>query len=204
MAANKDLRVTSLIELPKGEDAMWMMIRKLGAQGSFAACDVATFTDCRTNVALAYMIRLEKAGFIRRSPEGRRKVRSRPQLFELARDAVFTPRVLRDGTEKPELLIQTLWRSMRMLKTFTVQELADIVEEAGREANVPSIRSYVCALASAGVLEVAKASKQRGWHSYRLVRSVGPKAPQVLAARIVFDPNAKATIGVADAREVAP
>lgn len=87
------------------------------------------------------------------------------------------------GADKRE----KLWRAMRILRTFTIGELAAVIELA----SVKSVSAFCSELQRAGYLTV-----QRGNHHqhecarYRLIRDTGPIAPWAMNySAAVYDPN---------------
>lgn len=104
-----------------------------------------------------------------------------------------TPRVRRDGTILPEAGQERLWRAMKILKTFTVRELA--AASAADDATPvpePTANTYVVHLRHAGIV----ALESPGAHNrYRLARNLGGAAPKILATRAVYDPNSGKIVG---------
>lgn len=198
---SRDLRTKVEIALPKGEAAIWEMIQKLDKQGTWSPTDVARFVASDAKTVQYYVARLHAAGYVR--AVGRSGSRGRPKLFEIARPSIFTPRVSKDGKELPELNIDTLWRTMRMLKVFQAEDLAAYLEDTGRAANVKSIRVYLGRLFGAGLLVAAGKRGQRQGQRYRLARIPGPRAPRILSTHVVWDPNRGEQLGTAQTDEVA-
>ncbi|TFF20513.1 hypothetical protein E3C22_16520 [Jiella endophytica] len=196
---SKDLRARVEISLPKGEEAIWAMIQKLDREGCWSTSDVSCFVGHKTKVIANYVARLESAGYVRRV--GRSKVRGEPTLYEIARPSIFAPRISSSGDDLPELVIETLWRTMRMLKVFRAEDLAAYLAETGRAPNVKSIRVYLWRLHGAGLLAFAGKRGQRQEQRFRLVRIPGPRAPKVLTANVVWDPNRGEPLGTAQAEE---
>lgn len=87
---------------------------------------------------------------------------------------------------------ERMWRTMKLLRAFTPQDLAVHASLPGAEVAEAEAKYYCRMLAQAGYLVVAAPAKPaRGGHqaSYRLVKSTGPKAPQVTRLKAVWDPN---------------
>lgn len=92
-------------------------------------------------------------------------------------------RVLNKG---PRCKRAKLWQAARILREFTCEELAAVVEQP----NVQSVRNYVCLLARVGYLRTTKAGSNAQPRRYRLVRNSGPLVPHFMRNhRIVYDPN---------------
>ena len=80
---------------------------------------------------------------------------------------------------------EKVWRVIRGLGDFTVEELAILVEEKQH-----TVTFYTSLLCKAGYIRhVGKRKAASGWPQrvYRLVKNTGPKAP--IQKRCLFDPN---------------
>lgn len=200
--AHKELRIGAAIELPKGEEGIWTMIQKLDPLGTWTIRDVARMVGCIPTQAHNYIVRLERCGYVERV--GKTPGREGGVLFRrTARQSVRgAPRIAQNGKELGELQIETIWRTIRMLKRFTVPELAAFASTDERNVPVTTVQVYVSALLRAEIIiRDGKREHQRAHHHYRLLRSIGPRAPRILTANIVFDPNSKKTLGVAETTE---
>jgi len=100
--------------------------------------------------------------------------------------------------DAPETARQRMWRTAKMLKTFTLTDLALHASVPGGDVPVGSARIYVQFLAAAGYLAVVTPAKRdRAAHvttTYRFVRSTGPLAPQVIRPVAVWDPNERQVV----------
>jgi hypothetical protein len=114
------------------------------------------------------------------------------------------PRIRRDGTVLPEPQNQSMWRAMRMAKSFTCEFIASETTTPQRETKQLVARRYMRELAAAGILVAASKGKPGTHKVFRLARDLGPLAPKVLRMHAVFDPNANAIIGNLQGREVQP
>ncbi len=184
--------------VPRGQDGFWAIIREIdqeieetaGTRG-WTVADV----DLRSNVDRGtirdFVRRLELGGFVRRLP-GLGIAR-----YRLTTSRLEAPRLRRDGTELPEPQTQTIWRTLRMMKSGTAEEVARHATTAERAPDLQVVRRYLRELVAAGVLIPAVEGGGRSNRSvYRLVRDLGPKAPKILRAHVVFDPNAGLVLGV--------
>jgi hypothetical protein len=84
-----------------------------------------------------------------------------------------------------------LWRTMKMLKTFSAEDLAIHASVPGRPVSLQTARDYCNRLARTGrYLRFVERGVQGGAASlYRFVGSTGPRAPRIGRDRSVFDPN---------------
>lgn len=200
--------LTDMVELtiavPRGHEGFWSVIRELDAIGPWTRRQV----DDRCNVDRAsikdYVLRLQAGGFVQQVGTLDRCPGTKAILYRLKRSPLEAPRLDRQGRELAEPMYVTLWRTMKMAKTFTVRELAQL---AGGEAGRISTRragDYVQALARVGIVARVSGGRQRGSNvEFRLVRHLGARAPQIMRSQVVFDPNSRTVVG-SDTREVAP
>lgn len=109
-----------------------------------------------------------------------------PALYILAQDmGVSAPRVRRDGTVLSEPAQQAMWRAMRVLREFGPRDLVAHAAMAGISIKLSTVVTYCNWLARGGYLRPAKS---RGG-PYRLLLDTGPKAPQILHVKQLFDAN---------------
>lgn len=113
--------------------------------------------------------------------------------FLLVQDGGYhAPRLRKDGTPVTQGVgVTNMWRSMRILKTFTAPELAQISTTKTVSVSEATVVSYIGMLFSTGYLAVVeKARPSIGRKaSYRLVRNSGPKPPMIQRVKRVYDPN---------------
>jgi hypothetical protein len=190
--------------VPRGHAGFWAIICDLDRSGPWRICDV----DQRSNVDRAsikdFVRRLERGGYLGRAGEGPGlKGKGSATLWRLLRTSIDAPRLDRAGNELPEPLEHSLWRTMRIVKQFTARELADMASLPERRISLVVTQRYMKGLATVQLLlPVSKASTGLD-QTYRLVRDLGPKAPSITRAQIVFDPNARQVVGVPTLDEVA-
>ena len=108
-----------------------------------------------------------------------------PREYCLLRDmGVDAPRLKKDGTFLPPSGRSRMWQAMPILGTFTARELA-------LAASLPEARiEYYCRWLEKGRY-LRRISGKGETPRYQCIpaRRHGPKAPQILAVRRVFDPN---------------
>ena len=185
--------------VPRGRDGIWSVIRDLDAKGPWTINDVSARTNVHGANVSSYVARLRRGGFAEQVGEegSHRHVR---KVYRLTRSPMAAPRLAYDGSRLPETGNETLWRTMKMLKVFGASELA---------AHCPGVslvrtRTFVTHLAQAGVLAIARKRRPDAEAQYRVAINIGSRAPMILHAKIVFDPNANQVIGQPETREVAP
>jgi hypothetical protein len=182
--------------VPRGHAGFWSIILGLDAVGPWRLCDV----DQRTNVDRAsskdYVHRLERGGFVHRIGEGPgHKGKGTATLWRLLKSPFEAPRLDRAGNELQEPLEALMWRTARIVKTFTASELASMASLPDREVRLGLARRFVSVLAAAEILRPVGPASGPVERTYRLVRDLGPLAPSISRTQMVFDPNSRQVIG---------
>lgn len=117
-----------------------------------------------------------------------------PREYRLLRDmGVDAPRLKKDGTPLPPPGRSRMWQAMPILGTFTARELA-LAASLPEAAVAESEAEYYCRWLEKGryLRRVSGMDGGKGeTPRYQSIpaRRHGPKAPQILAIRRVFDPN---------------
>jgi len=108
------------------------------------------------------------------------------------------------GKAQPFTARQAMWNAMRVLKQFSVNELAAVASTEERPVAPHTADNYIRALLRVGVLTpVAKPQRLDGRGSlpgvYRLApgANTGPHAPKLCNANFVFDMNTRQPLGEA-------
>lgn len=196
--------VKANLRVPRGNDAYWKLILELDQAGPWTIRQLVARSNVSTGTIGQFVDALQLAGIAtivgRDTP--RRAHMPGAAHYRLARRPVDTPRLRRDGTELPEPQIQVLWRTLRMIKVFSPRELVELASEGGGEVNLSHARGYLSLLSAAGIIVQVKPNGAGDEGRYRLARDLGPRAPKILQARMIFDPNANQVVGDAQSREV--
>lgn len=177
MAAN----LQSSAPAPTDRERIWAAIREMR---EFTSLDLARKTglDSRRDLIRDYLAGLERAGFIRVSVERRRGSLNR---YALANDAgVNAPRVNKAGGILPPSGRNRMWKTMRILGTFTARELASAASLADAPVAVSEAEYYCAWLCRGGYLR----GDGKRW-VFIPAMNTGPKAPQILRVRKLYDPN---------------
>ncbi len=194
-----DMVQASLV-VPRGEDGFWAIVLDLDRAGDWTVRMVADRTNVATGIVGKYVRKLLAGGYaelVGETPRPHRNL-APAKVYRLVKKPVIGPRLRPDGTELAETANDQLWRTMKMSKAFSSLDLADLCPRVSHSA----ARGYIFALAAAGV--VAKVSGKGDEARYRLVRNLGLRAPRILRAKLVFDPNANVVVGASVTREVQP
>lgn len=183
--------------VPLGPESMWRAMMKKHASGrEWSALDIVRSTGAEIEQVEDYLLRLKKAGFVKvagKDSEGE-------TTWRILRAVGVPPHLTEDGSlAHTPIVIENLWRCMRMLKNFT---LDDVINHAhADEYPVPSMTAHVyfSALIEAGFLVALPVSKDReqGWkprYRIRLGYEAGSLPPRIYSVSLVFDPNKEEVI----------
>lgn len=170
-----------------GRPEIWAALRQLRhATGETirktAAAQWATVED--------YLKSLVAAGIVEITSVGPRR---RDHMFALVRDTgAEAPRVRKDGSLIPPTQTEALWRSIKMIGTFTAGELSAAANVAEAQA-----KDYCQHLSRAGYLLTVEKNHPNPTR-YRLnpTRNTGPLPPQVQRTKAVYDPNLRSVVWV--------
>lgn len=183
---DKGFKATVIAEA--GEDAMWARMRELQTrQDGFTVLDVLKGIRQRRDTIAEFVRRLEAGGFVIRTG-------SRPTetglsvVYALATKRIATPKVNRDGTERPEPKNQVLWRAMKILGRFTASELTEAASTPERPISLLTVKTYLKHLKRVRVV-TASPNRIKNREVYRLAKNLGAQAPRILSAKMVLDPN---------------
>lgn len=102
------------------------------------------------------------------------------------------PRLRPDGSAVTQGAgVTNIWRSMRMLNTFSVVDLVLHSSTPSTKVTESTVKSYVSMLLTTGYLRVVqKSNPVKGRQAiYRLVRNSGPKPPMIQRVKQVYDAN---------------
>lgn len=199
-------RVKTDLVLPRSNEALWALIRTLDAEGPWTATDVCKRTLINPGTPRRLIKRLLRGGYAEQI--GTRTTKGKnPQeapLYRLLKSPVEWPRLAADGSSRPEPRMETMWRSMKMAKTFTARELMAMADRDGLPIPLGTARGYLDKLARVGIV-VRVSNKGRSGPAaagrrpnretrYRLVKNLGALAPKILSTKVVFDPNARVVL----------
>lgn len=110
-------------------------------------------------------------------------------VYRLLRDmGVDAPCVRRDGTVLPENAQSRMWRAMKILRVFSVQDL--VVHAALPVAPIaPGAALRYCQWLVRGKYLTALPREKNDVSRFRFIRDTGAKAPQILRVKQLFDAN---------------
>lgn len=176
-------------------DTIWATIRQLK---KFRASDIIEKTNIPQRTITTYLYSLVLAGFLSKETEEKEWERLGNILkykvvsFTLIRDNGFdAPRLRRDGSPILETSQNRMWRAIRILKIFTLQELLSVVVNNEVSVSTTAADTYLKQLRKAGYLK-----KQRDDKAYQInpAMNYGAKAPQIQKINQIYDPNIKKVV----------
>lgn len=178
------------------QSATWAQIR---AQKTFTVRSINDEVGAHRTTVFDYIRRLIAGGYV----EIEKEVNGAAH-FILVRDAgVHPPRLRRDGTPVQQGSgTQNIWRSMRMLKTFTPADLVIHSTTDTVEVQLATAKKYCAMLLKAGYLRVLEKAVPGGKRQarYRLIRDSGPLPPQIQSVKQVYDQNLRRVMYTPEAR----
>ncbi len=161
----------------------WAEIRRLG---TFTVEAVEKKCDAHHRAVVDYVIGLTRAGHVQQLADGQ---------FRLVRDVgVEAPMLRRDGHELGDTRErEAIWRTMKMLDTFTAQELSLHASTEECRVSERSANYYLTALRQAGYL--VPAGRAAGRMRFKLLRSRAKALPPLVqVVTQVYDPNEKKVV----------
>lgn len=175
--------------------ATWNVMRaRSGIDGGFAAHEVVGrggFTS--VDQVHAFVLEMMAAGVVERLPGDD----GEPARYRVTRALEKVPPPAAEDTQTANL-----WRTMRMLKTFSTVELQAAATTEETPVTLPMAQRFIGFLKLAGYLTVIAKPAHGRPASYQLRphMNTGPKAPVIRKVKEVFDANR----GQVMWREVAP
>lgn len=178
-------KLTLAAAAPSARELVWAALR--ANREGITQLRINGLTMVRPGIIQDYLASLIRGGFVEVVEAlGPGKQRQ----YRLVRDTgADAPRLKKDGTCLPPSGRSRMWQAMPILGTFTARELA--LAASLPEARIAdSEAEYYCRWLEKGryLRRVSGKGETLRYQSIA-ARRHGPKAPQVLAIRRVFDPN---------------
>jgi predicted transcriptional regulator of viral defense system len=186
----KNKVIEARIVVQRGDDYWAEMLKK--ADG-FTVAEVARASGAEKAAVRNFANRLVKGGLATKTG-----VRGCLDVYTLLHLSPVKPRLDADGKLIQETVYETVWRSMRMAKDFSITSLMDYLGARVGGASESTVRYYIRDLLAVGIV----APTDRKARTFRLVRNLGTRAPRILSTNIVFDPNSGTAVGEATVHEV--
>lgn len=125
------------------------------------------------------------AGYVSCYPSGSTNRAKVKPTYKVIKDVgQEPPRVDRNGHPMSVNLNESLWRTMRVQKTFNARQLHGIVSDM----QLSAIKTYLHHLLRAKYLKVIKDNRGE-LNQYQLMEDTGCKPPKILRGKKVFDQN---------------
>lgn len=195
---SSDTMAKLTVKVPRGHQGFWDIIRELR---TFTVKDVDGRSNTHCQSVRDYIVRLEKAGYVRRLGN----VEGELITYELVTDQPEAPRLRRDGSPARDMGRgqDQMWRAIKMLGEFTARDVSIHGSTDQVRVRLNSAQSYLKHLQRAGYLMIVRPGKpghKPGTGEmaiYRLIPSMntGPMAPQVQRTEWVWDPNRQKVMG---------
>lgn len=167
-----------------GRQEMWTALKTTPEAITVTA--VAKATGVHRSTVLRYLRALTAGGYLAANPAAAGLAGSWTLVKNVGHHA---PRVRMDGSPVTQgEITNQLWLAMCGLKDF---DFRDLMQNASIEIPEATAKDYCKRLLAAGYLRVlVKADPHSARIArYRLIRSSGPRAPQVQRVRQIYDPN---------------
>ena len=179
-----------ILVLP-GPEAMWDALMKLTAkQHLFSIMDAATAAGTTAGAMDDYVNRLRRADAV--TYEG--FTNDHVKLYALRKRRHLPFFVNSKGEpSKQHLMMEKMWRTMKMTKTFSIRELIHHSTVPGLIIKETSAQAFVDALTDAKYLR-RSVNQKTGEARFSLVPGMvtGPLPPRICSATLVYDPNRRA------------
>lgn len=174
---------------------LWMTLRE-HKQKALSLDVLSDKAGVVPDTALHHLQGLVKAGYVAVTKVSPKKGFSK-NMYQLIKDTgVDAPLIKNDGSESVVgVKNANMWRTMRMLKTFTYVDIEAHASTTAHEISVATVRQYIKALHKAGYLACVRMSERKlrnGGQTpsvYQLVKDTGAKAPMVQKLKTVYDQN---------------
>lgn len=182
-------KLTLAAAAPSSRELVWAALR--ANRDGITQRKINGLTLVKPGIIQDYLASLIRGGFVEVVEELKP---GQARQYRLVRDTgADAPRLKKDGTPLPPPGRTRMWQAMPILGTFTARELA-LAASLPEAAVAESEAEYYCRWLEKGryLRRVSGMDGGKGeTPRYQSIpaRRHGPKAPQILAIRRVFDPN---------------
>ncbi len=173
---------------PQGRDGIWTCVRAL--KGDFTVNDIVDQTGIPVATVRDYLKALAAAQILEIVSTKRNNPNS-AYIFRLIKNpGSETPRIRDDGTNVTQGLgVEAMWRTIKVLSSFTAEELALTASTDGTAIKKNTAMDYLKHMMRAGYVR-----RHAGRYSFVKSKDPGPLAPQIQRVKQVFDPNSKKVV----------
>jgi hypothetical protein len=181
------------VVVPFAPETLWRsMMRKHRSGRAWTAHDVCTSTGADLATVEDYLLRLTKANIIETADTHA----NGQQAYRIVTAVGMPPRLNENGSVSSiSVVMENLWRSMKMLKSFTFADLVTHAHTDEHPVPMETARIYFSQLVEAEFLlpqPGRKAANEDIWQARFRVRPdyvMGPLPPRLYAMTVVLDPN---------------
>lgn len=171
---------------PRGQEHYWQVMQQLDCETGFTLDAIYRKCNVSKVTIKEYISRLLKAGYLDIVSEEKDGIITRYH-YTIAKRSRFAPRVNRDGTECPPTKRDVMWRTMRMNKRFTLEDLVIWASLPEVPVKRNDAQDYIKHLHKAKYL-------RKNGKTYSLIKDTGPQPPKIQRIKQVFDPNLKKVV----------
>ncbi|MGD9638348.1 MAG: hypothetical protein AB7U85_04750 [Alphaproteobacteria bacterium] len=165
-----------------GRDAVWKAIRELK---TFTKEDLSKKAKVNVETIRTFLTGLVKGGYISKE-DHRKQNNNEPIKYNLVKDiGVDAPKVRKDGSKVKPVATENMWRTMRILKRFSVKDLILNATTDEIQIKPTSADSYCKYLCRAGYL----AKNADRTYTFLQSKYTGPLAPMIQRIKQLYDPN---------------
>ncbi|SBW10066.1 conserved hypothetical protein [uncultured Desulfovibrio sp.] len=174
----------ALVGVLTTREKLWAAMRELH---TFSVSDLAhaAGVDRHAYRMDDYLGSLVRAGILGKDKPARFAAATYTLLRDLGVDA---PRVRKDGSMLPDTAQERMWRAMKVLRTFSVQDLV-VHASLPDDAIAPSAAAVYCQWLARGKYLISMTRSGNDVVRYRFVYDSGAKAPQILRVKQLYDCN---------------
>ncbi|NDV27745.1 helix-turn-helix domain-containing protein [Desulfovibrio sp. JC010] len=166
---------------PRGQEHYWKVMQQLDCEAGFTVDAVYRKCNGPKNQVRDYIGRLHKAGFLEVVRSEKEGIITR-HYYTIAKRSRFAPKVRRDGTIVSPTKREVMWRTIRMHKRVTRDDLVVWASLPEVPVKPNDAQDYLKHLTKAGYL-------RRNGKTYTLIKNTGPLPPKIQRIKQVFDPN---------------
>jgi hypothetical protein len=183
--------------VPKGEDGIWAAIKRLDGEGrKWSVSDIDAELNMPRGAVVQYVRKLVAGKFaVRAGVVGGSRGATAKQFYRLkGKPPADAPRLKWNGEQAGPIPMQLMWRAMRSLSMFNVDELAFAASIDNYRVTRKAALDYTRLLARVGYLT------DMGDERYRLKPSMntGPHYPMRVSMTALFDRNKMQYVGEAE------
>lgn len=181
------MATVNTVKFEQSRDAQWIKMRELV---DFTIPQVANSTNIANRTVSHYVKDLVESGHVICTEKGQTTggaKRATPDQYRVVKAQHATPCFSHSNS-----LQQAIWKAFQILQRFTTKEMLQAISTPELDAKQKSITEYLKKLKKGGYLVNHRRGADSVWHWVPSNYS-GPRAPQIVNAQVIWDPNLKLT-----------